>query len=167
MFLFFLQKNQNSTNLYLYPKSNSFSASLPGKPHHEFVEIFHCTKNTFTYILCKHSKYCTFIFLPFFKMILYIAQDTIYYFISIWCTYVVVIQSLSRVPLFATPRTVALRASLIFTISWSLLRLMAIESVMPFNHFNLCHPLLLLPPVFPNIRVISSESVLCISWTKY
>ena len=73
-------------------------------------------------------------------MILYIAQDTIYYFISIRCTYVVVVQSLSRVPLFATPRTVALQASLTFTISWSLLRLMAIESVMPFNHFNLCHP---------------------------
>ena len=100
-------------------------------------------------------------------MILYIAQDTIYNFISILCTYVVVFQSLSRVPFFATPRTVALQASLTFTISWSLLRLMAIESVMPFNHLNLCHPLLLLPSVFPNIRVISSESVLCIRWTKY
>ena len=100
-------------------------------------------------------------------MILYIAQDTIYNFISILCTYVVVVQSLSRVPFFATPRTVALQASLTFTISWSLLRLMAIESVMPFNHLNLCHLLLLLPSVFPNIRVISSESVLCIRWTKY
>ena len=99
-------------------------------------------------------------------MILYVPQDTIYNFISILCTYVFVVQSLSHVPLFATPWTVALQASLTFTISWSLLRLMAIESVMPFNHLNLCHPLLL-PSVFPNIRVVSSESVLCIRWTNY
>ena len=67
MFLFFLQRNQSTTNLSLYPKSNFFSGSLTGKPHREFVEIFHYTKNTFTYVLCKHIKYCTFIFLQFLK----------------------------------------------------------------------------------------------------
>ena len=70
------------------------------------------------------------------------------------------------VPLFATPWTVALQAFLTFTISWSLLRLMAIESLTPSNHLNLCHTLLLLPSVFPNIRVIFSESALRIRWTK-
>ena len=54
-----------------------------------------------------------------------------------------------------------------FTISWSLLKLMSIESVMPSNHLILCHPLLLLPSVFPSIRVFSSESALCISWPKH
>ena len=57
--------------------------------------------------------------------------------------------------------------SLYFTISWSLLKLMSIESVMPSNHLILCHFLLLLPSVFPRIRVFSSESVLCIRWPKY
>ena len=50
---------------------------------------------------------------------------------------------------------------------WSLLRFMSIESVMPSNHLILCHPLLLLPSIFPSIRVFSSESALCISWPKY
>ena len=59
------------------------------------------------------------------------------------------------------------QASLSFTISWSLLRFMFIESVMPSNHLILCHPLLLLPPTPPSIRVFSSESTLCIGWPKY
>ena len=71
----------------------------------------------------------------------------------------VVVQSLSDVQLFATPRTAALLASLSFTISQSLLKLMSIESVMPFKHLILCCPLLL-PSVFPSIRVFSNESVL-------
>ena len=75
--------------------------------------------------------------------------------------------SLSHVRLFATPLTAACQASLSFTISWSLLKLMCIESVMPSNHCILCHPLLLLPSFFPNIRIFSSESVLCIRWPKY
>ena len=58
------------------------------------------------------------------------------------------------------------QASLSFTISRSLLKLMSIESVMPFNHFIPCHPLFLLPSVFPSIRVFSSELVLCIRWSK-
>ena len=59
------------------------------------------------------------------------------------------------------------QASLSFTVSWSLLKLMSIESVMLSNHLNLCHPLLLLSSIFPSIRVFSNESVLCIRWPKY
>ena len=79
------------------------------------------------------------------------------------------IQSLSRVQLFATPWTTARQASLSITNSQCLLKLMSFESVMDMtsNHLILCHPLLLLPSVFPNIRVFSKESVLHISWPKY
>ena len=77
------------------------------------------------------------------------------------------VQSLSRVWLFVTPWTVACQASLSITNSQSLLKLMSIESVMPPNHLILCHPLLLLPSIFPTIRVFSSESVLPIRWPKY
>ena len=77
------------------------------------------------------------------------------------------VQSLSRVLLLAIPRTAACHASLSLTNSRSLLKLMSIESVMPSNHLILCHPLLLLPSIFPNIRVFSSESVLCLRWPKY
>ena len=76
------------------------------------------------------------------------------------------VQSLSRVQLFATPCTAARQASLSITNSQSLFKLMSIESVMPSNHLILCHPLLL-PSVFPSIRVFSSESVLCIRWPNY
>ena len=78
-----------------------------------------------------------------------------------------VVQSLSRVRLFATRRTVARQASLSVFMPWSLLKLMSIESVMPSSHLVLCRPLLLLPSVFPSIRVFSSESALCIKWPKY
>ena len=78
-----------------------------------------------------------------------------------------VVQLLSRVQLFATPWTAAHQASLSFTISQNLLKLMSIESVMPSNHFILCCPFLLLPSVFPSIRIFSSESALCIRWPKY
>ena len=67
----------------------------------------------------------------------------------------------------ATTWTAAHQASLSFTISWSLLKLMSIESVIQSNHLILCHHLLLLPSIFPSIRVFSSESVLCIRWPKY
>ena len=79
----------------------------------------------------------------------------------------VVVQSLSRVRLFATPWTAARQASLSITNSWSLLKLMSIELVMPSNHLILCRPLLLLPSIFPSIRVFSNESSLCIRWPKY
>ena len=77
------------------------------------------------------------------------------------------VQSLSHVWLLATPWTAAHQASLSITNSWSLLKLMSIESVMPSNHLILCRPLLLLPAIFPRIRVFSNESVLCIRWPKY
>ena len=77
------------------------------------------------------------------------------------------VQSLSRVWLFATQWTAACQASLSITNSRSLLKLMFIELVMPFNHLILCCPLLLLPSIFPSIRVFSNESVLCIRWPKY
>ena len=77
------------------------------------------------------------------------------------------VQSLSHVWLFATPWTAARQASLSITNSQSLLKLMSIESVMPSNHLTLCHPLLLLPSMFPSIRVFSNESVLHIRWPKY
>ena len=74
------------------------------------------------------------------------------------------VQSLSHVWLFATPWTAARQASLSITNSQSLLKLMFIELVMPSNHLILCHPLLLLPSIFPSIRVFSNESVLRIRW---
>ena len=76
-------------------------------------------------------------------------------------------QSLSRVQLFATPWTAACQSSLFITNSWSLLKLTSSESVMPSNYLILCHLLLLLPTIFPSIRVFSNESVLCIRWPKY
>ena len=77
------------------------------------------------------------------------------------------VQLLSHVRLFATPWTAALQGSLSITNSWSLFKLMSIESVMPSNHHILCHPLLLLPSIIPSIRVFSNESVLRIRWPKY
>ena len=77
------------------------------------------------------------------------------------------VQSFSHVWLFATPWTAACQASLSITNSWSLLKLMSMESVMPSNRLILCCPLLLLPSIFPSIRVFSNESVLHIRWPKY
>ena len=77
------------------------------------------------------------------------------------------VQPLSRVRLFATPRTAARQASLSISNSRSSLRLMSIESVMPSSHLILCHPLLFLPPIPPSIRVFSSESTLRMKWPKY
>ena len=77
------------------------------------------------------------------------------------------VQSLSCVQLFATPCTAACQASLSITNSWSLLKLMSIELVMPSKHLILCHPLLLTPSIFPSMRIFSNESVLCIRWPKY
>ena len=77
-----------------------------------------------------------------------------------------IVQSLSHVWLFATPWTAALQASLSITVSWNALGLMSTESVMPSNHLILC-PLLLLPSIFPSIRVFSTEPVLYIIWPKY
>ena len=77
------------------------------------------------------------------------------------------VQSLSRVWLFVTPWTAAHQASLSITDSWSLIKLMSIELVMPSNHLILCRPLLLPSSIFQSIRVFSNESVLHIRWPKY
>ena len=76
-------------------------------------------------------------------------------------------QSLSCVWLFGTPWTAACQASLSITNFWSLLKLLSIELVMHSNHLILCHPLVLLPSIFPSIRVFADESVLRIRWPKY
>ena len=91
-------------------------------------------------------------------LVLFSSFHALHYFSSI--------QSLNRVRLFATPWTAAHQASLSITNSRSLLKLTS-ESVMPSNHLILCHPLLLLPSIFPSFRVFSNESVLCIRWPKY
>ena len=77
------------------------------------------------------------------------------------------LQSLSLVWLFVTPWIAAHHASLSITNSWSSPKLMSIKSVMPSSHLILCHPLLLLPPTPPSIRVFSNESTLCMRWPKY
>ena len=79
----------------------------------------------------------------------------------------IVFQSLSPVQLFVIAQTEACQASLSFTISQSLLKLMSIESVMPSNYLILCRPLLLLPSIFPSIRIFSNKSTLCIRWPMY
>ena len=77
------------------------------------------------------------------------------------------VPSLSHVQLFATPWTTACQAALSITNSWSLLKFMSIESVVPSNHLILCRPLLLQPSIFPSIRIFSNESVFYIRWPKY
>ena len=77
------------------------------------------------------------------------------------------VQLFSRVRLFATPRIAAHQASLSITNSWSPPKPMSIESMMPSNHLILCHPLLLLPSIFPSMRVVSNESTIHIRWPKY
>ena len=77
------------------------------------------------------------------------------------------VQSLCRVRLFVTPRTTARQASLSISNSQSSPKPMSIELVMPSSHLILCHPLLLLPSIFPSIRVFSNESAFCIRWPKY
>ena len=83
------------------------------------------------------------------------------------CVQLSSVQSLSCVQLFVTSWTIAHQASLSITNSWSLLRLTSIESLRPSSHLILCHPLLLLPSIFPSIRVFSNESVLHIRWPNY
>ena len=89
------------------------------------------------------------------------------FFCQHYTVIVVVDQSLSHVQLLVTPWTAACQASLSLTNSWSLLKFMSNESVMPSNHPILCQPLLLLPSIFPCIRVFSNEPALCIRWPKY
>ena len=81
--------------------------------------------------------------------------------------FIIAVQLLSRVQLSVTPWTAARQASLSLSISQRMIKLMSIESMMPFNHLILCHPLLLLPSIFPSIRVFYNESALHIRWPKY
>ena len=110
----------------------------------------------------KFKPHCQMAFSFIWEIILSIERDPIADVQSIRS-----VQSLSHVQLFVTPWNVAHQASLSITNSWSMLKLMSIESVMPSNHLILCCPLLLPPSIFPSIRVFSNESVLCIRWPKY
>ena len=104
-------------------------------------------------------------FPPFISVsMVWAADPTVWYVIILYSASV---QSLSCVWLFVIPWTAACQASLSITNSQSLLKLMSIESVMPSNHLILCRPLLLLPSIFPSIRVFSNESALYIRWPKY
>ena len=103
----------------------------------------------------------------FQKLVIRYFQETI---LGAQCLYLLLsssVQSLSCVGVFAPPWTAAHQTSLSFTNFQSLLKPMSIESVMPSKHLILCHPLLLLPSIFPSIRVFSIESVICIKWPKY
>ena len=95
--------------------------------------------------------------------------NSVYYLLLLLdrCVSWLVVQSLSRVRPFVTPWSAARQASLSFTISWSLLKLMSIESMMPSNHLILCSPLLLLHSIFPSNRVFSNELALHIRWSNY
>ena len=86
---------------------------------------------------------------------------------KMFIVHIISVQLLTHVQLFATPRTTACQASLSITNSWSPPKPMSIESVMPSNHLILCHPLLLLPSIFPSIGVFSNESTLHMRWPKY
>ena len=86
---------------------------------------------------------------------------------QVFFIHIVVVQSLSRVQLFVTQWTAAHQASLSFTVSRSLLKLMSVDLVMPSSHLILCCPFLLLPSVFPSVRVFSIELALHIRWPKY
>ena len=103
---------------------------------------------------------CT-IFLIFCKSVLFLDKNKVRAIIALYrFSYSVISNS-------ATPWTAACQASLSITNPQSLLKLRSIRLVMPSNHLILCHPLFLLPSIFPSIRVFSNESVLCISWPKY
>ena len=92
---------------------------------------------------------------------------SIFYWYSALKYQVSSVQSLSHVLLFVTPWTAVRQASLSITNSQSLLKLMSIESVMPYTHLILCHPFLLLPSIFPSLVMFSNESALHIRWPKY
>ena len=112
-----------------------------------------------TYLANKHTKRCSTIYVTTEFQIKMRYHYTVIQFSSV--------QWLSRVRLFVTPWTVACQASLSINNSQSLLKLMSNRSVIPSNYLIFCHPLLLLPSVFPSIRVFSNQSVLRIRWPKY
>ena len=93
-------------------------------------------------------------------------EDSTYVYVCVCCA-VSSVQSLSHVRLFGTPWIAACQAYLSITNSWRLLKLMSIKLLMPSSNLILCHPLLLLPPIPPSIRVFSNESTLLMRWPKY
>ena len=117
-------------------------------------------------VCIRHQAYILFISFYFiYKLPVFLSRISYEPFFSV--SVVVVLQSLSCVQYFATPWTAASQASLSFTFSWNLLKLLSIESVMLSNHLILCHPLLPLSLIFPSNRVFSKESALPIRWPKY
>ena len=121
------------------------------------------------YVLLRNLKNSTrWSFLLDFSVLVHLSPELRpdHHALLVYTMAVVVVQSLCWVWLFVTPWTAAHQASL-STIFQSLLKLMSIESMMPSNHLVLCHPLLLLPSIFPSNRVFSNEPVLCIRWLKY
>ena len=124
---------------------------------------------------CQKLCFCFFFFLYLWRWLLkFLSLSLLVWWIilmglliSIQLFCICFLFSSVHVWLFVTPWTAAHQASLSITNSQSLLKLMSIESVMPSNHLILCHPLLLLPSIFPSIRVFSNESALCIRWPKY
>ena len=139
-------------------------AVTPHFPRHPFVHpkklltcfhTFACSEH-FTWI--ESYKICLLCLVPFIEHV----------FKSHPCSSIIVaVHFLSHVGFFAVPWTVACQASLSFTISWSLLKLMSIEWVTPSNHLILCCPILLLPSIFPSVRIFPNESALHIRWPEY
>ena len=118
----------------------------------------------------KDKKFSTFLSLSHIKCFFFFKPGAVDYTtkqFSLNSVQFSSVQSLSHVRLFVTPWTAAQQASLSITNSWNLLKLMSIKSVMPSSHLILCCPLLLLPSIFPRIRVFSNESALRIRWPKY
>ena len=128
--------------------------------HTRKISVFeHFDPVCYTWKNKKHNdnnKLIIFLSLSFIRKFPHVLSNLILSISSLWMV-VVIVQSQSHVWLFATPRTLALQTPLSFTISWSLLKLMSVESVMPFNHFILCYHLLLLPSILPSIRIFSNE----------
>ena len=135
----------------------------------KLIHLYQFSDSTYKWYDMVSYHLSVFLFLTYFTQMtisrsVHIAANGI---ISFFLQLSNVVQSLSRVWFFLTPWTAAQQASLSFTISRSLLKLMFIESVMPSNHFILCHPLLLLPSIFLSFRVFPNESILRVRWPKY
>ena len=142
-------KDQNNTvmmQLLEWTKTDfTMQRNYKGRPHNLLESFVHFWMLALEFLLCYQTV---------------LKQEDSQAFISylhLWDNLVLTVQSLSHVRLFATPWTTARQASLSITNSQSLLKLMSIESMMPSNHLILCHPRLLLPSIFPSIRVFSNE----------
>ena len=147
-------------------QADSSLSEPPGKPVlHMVVYICQCYFLSLFHPLLPPSVHTSALYICVFIPALLIGSSVPYFHIPLIS--VLSVQFVSRVQFFATSWTAACQASLSITTSWRLLKLMYIKSVMPSNHLILCRPLLLLPSIFPSIRVFSSESVLRIRRPKY